>query len=71
LPTSGIGNRILTAVNKSPQTGRDPNPTNGKWELTRREAEVLELLRTGAADKEIASALGISRYTAASTSRTF
>jgi DNA-binding CsgD family transcriptional regulator len=49
---------------KSPQTGRDPNPINGKWDLTRREAEVLELLRTGAADKEIAGILGISRSTA-------
>jgi DNA-binding NarL/FixJ family response regulator len=49
---------------KSPQTGRDPYPTNGKWDLTRREAEVLELLRTGAADKEIANVLGISRSTA-------
>lgn len=51
-------------MKKSPQTGGDPNSTDGKWDLTRREREVLEILRTGASDKEIASALGISRYTA-------
>jgi DNA-binding CsgD family transcriptional regulator len=53
-----------TGVKKSPQTGRDPNPANAKWDLTRRQVEVLDLLRTGAADKEIASDLGISRSTA-------
>jgi DNA-binding NarL/FixJ family response regulator len=51
-------------VKKSPQTGPDPNPTKAKWHLTRRENEVLNLLRTGASDKEIASALGVSRSTA-------
>jgi DNA-binding CsgD family transcriptional regulator len=51
-------------VKKSPQTGRDPNPANGTWLLTRREREVLGVLRTGASDKEIATALGISRSTA-------
>jgi DNA-binding NarL/FixJ family response regulator len=51
-------------VKKSPQTkGNADNPAS-KWELTPRELDVLELLRTGAADKEIASALGISRSTA-------
>lgn len=53
-----------TAVKKSPQTGRDPIEAASKWDLTRREVEVLDLLRTGAADKEIASALGVSRSTA-------
>ena len=48
---------------KSPQTGHDPNSSDGKWHLTRRENEVLSVLRTGAADKEIAAALGISRST--------
>ena len=51
-------------MKKSPQTGGDPSPTDGKWDLTRREVEVLELLRTGASDKEIATALGVSRSTA-------
>jgi DNA-binding NarL/FixJ family response regulator len=51
-------------VKKSPQTDRDPNPASAKWHLTRREFEVLNLLRTGTADKEIANALGISRSTA-------
>jgi len=51
-------------VKKSPQTGVDLSPVPSKWDLTRRETEVLELLRTGAADKEIASDLGISRSTA-------
>jgi DNA-binding NarL/FixJ family response regulator len=51
-------------VKKSSQTGRDPNPASAKWDLTRREVEVLDLLRTGASDKEIASALGVSRSTA-------
>ena len=35
-----------------------------KWDLTRRETEVLGILRTGATDKEIARLLGISRSTA-------
>jgi DNA-binding NarL/FixJ family response regulator len=51
-------------VKKSPQTDRNPADVAAKWDLTRREIEVLELLRTGASDKEIASALGISRFTA-------
>jgi DNA-binding NarL/FixJ family response regulator len=51
-------------VKKSPQTGREPGPIDVPWLLTRRENEVLILLRTGASDKEIATALGISRYTA-------
>jgi DNA-binding NarL/FixJ family response regulator len=48
----------------SPQTRPGPNRAKTKWDLTRREVEVLDLLRTGAADKEIASALGVSRSTA-------
>jgi DNA-binding NarL/FixJ family response regulator len=51
-------------VKKFPQTGGDPTAAPAKWDLTRREVEVLDLLRTGAADKEIASALGVSRSTA-------
>jgi DNA-binding NarL/FixJ family response regulator len=51
-------------VKKSPQTGGDPIAIASKWDLTRRETEVLELLRTGASDKEIASSLGVSRSTA-------
>jgi DNA-binding NarL/FixJ family response regulator len=51
-------------VKKSPQTGCDSIEVASKWDLTRRENEVLELLRTGASDKEIASALGVSRFTA-------
>ncbi len=35
-----------------------------KWNLTGRETEVLGILRTGATDKDIARALGISRSTA-------
>jgi DNA-binding NarL/FixJ family response regulator len=48
----------------SPRTNDDPRQARTKWDLTRREVEVLDLLRTGAADKEIASGLGISRSTA-------
>jgi len=51
-------------MKKSPQTGREPGLTDVPWLLTRRENEVLGLLRTGASDKEIATALGISRSTA-------
>jgi DNA-binding NarL/FixJ family response regulator len=51
-------------VKKSPQTAGNPGDLTAKWDLTPREIEVLELLRTEAADKEIASALGISRYAA-------
>jgi DNA-binding NarL/FixJ family response regulator len=51
-------------VKKSLQAARDPKPANAKWDLTRRENEVLDILRTGASDKEIASALGVSRSTA-------
>jgi hypothetical protein len=44
-------------VKKKPfTTDRDPTPAINKWDLTRREIEVLDLLRTGASDKEIASA---------------
>jgi DNA-binding NarL/FixJ family response regulator len=46
------------------QTHRGSSPASAKWNLTRREIEVLDLLRTGASDKEIASALGVSRSTA-------
>jgi DNA-binding NarL/FixJ family response regulator len=48
----------------SPRTNDEPRLANAKWDLTRRETEVLDLLRTGASDKEIASALGVSRSTA-------
>jgi DNA-binding NarL/FixJ family response regulator len=51
-------------VKKSPQTGRNPTEATAEWHLTPREVEVLGLLRTGASDKEIANALGISRSTA-------
>jgi len=51
-------------VKKSPQTGGDPVTAPAKWSLTRREVEALEVLRTGASDKEIASVLGVSRSTA-------
>jgi DNA-binding NarL/FixJ family response regulator len=51
-------------VKKSPQTGGNSDELVSKWDLTHREIEVLKLIRTGAADKEIASALGISRSTA-------
>jgi DNA-binding NarL/FixJ family response regulator len=51
-------------VKKSPQAGGNSTELASKWGLTRREVEVLELLRTGASDKEIASSLGVSRYTA-------
>jgi DNA-binding CsgD family transcriptional regulator len=49
---------------KLPKIGRDPSPVPLKWDLTHREREVLVLLCTGASDKEVASALGISRSTA-------
>ncbi|HKP02106.1 MAG TPA: LuxR C-terminal-related transcriptional regulator [Chthoniobacterales bacterium] len=48
----------------SPQTRGEPNSILAQWPLTRRERDVLEVLRTGASDKEIASALGVSRSTA-------
>ena len=51
-------------MKKSPRTGCNSAKLTCKWDLTRRESEVLELLRTGASDKEIASALGVSRSTA-------
>jgi DNA-binding NarL/FixJ family response regulator len=47
-----------------PKIRRDPSPVPPKWDLTRREREVLILLRTGASDKEVARALGVSRSTA-------
>ena len=50
-------------MKKSPQTGGHPIARLDNWDLTRREIEVLRLLRTGAADKEIARDLGISRST--------
>jgi DNA-binding CsgD family transcriptional regulator len=49
---------------KLSKIGRDASPVAPKWDLTRREREVLDLLRTGASDKEIASSLGVSRSTA-------
>jgi DNA-binding NarL/FixJ family response regulator len=51
-------------VRKFFQTGSDPIVIASKWNLTRREVEVLDLLRTGASDKEIADSLGVSRSTA-------
>ena len=51
-------------MKKSPQTSPNSMAVDSKWDLTRRENEVLEVLRTGASDKEIASALGVSRSTA-------
>jgi DNA-binding NarL/FixJ family response regulator len=53
-----------TGVKKSPRAIGDPTDAVSKWDLTRREVEVLELLRTGASDKEIANSLGVSRLTA-------
>jgi DNA-binding NarL/FixJ family response regulator len=44
--------------------GGQAKARSAKWNLTRREFEVLELLCTGASDKEIASSLGVSRSTA-------
>jgi DNA-binding NarL/FixJ family response regulator len=49
---------------KSLRKQNDPSPVASRWDLTRRENEVLDLLRTGASDKEIARALGVSRSTA-------
>ena len=49
---------------KFPRTRPALSPVSPKWELTRRENEVLDLLRTGASDKEIARDLGVSRSTA-------
>jgi DNA-binding NarL/FixJ family response regulator len=57
-------NNVLAGVKKLPKIRRDPSPVASKWALTRREEEVLDLLRTGASDKEIASSLGVSRSTA-------
>lgn len=51
-------------MKKSPQTGGNAAEAVSKWDLTLRETEVLELLRTGASDKEIANSLGVSRSTA-------
>jgi two-component system nitrate/nitrite response regulator NarL len=51
-------------MKKSPQTSGDATATAAKWNFTPREVEVLEILSTGASDKEIASALGVSRSTA-------
>ena len=51
-------------MKKSPQTSGDSMAAPAKWDLTRRENEVLDILRTGASDKEIAKALGVSRSTA-------
>lgn len=53
-----------TGVKTSPQTGGNSAAAGAKWDLTKREIEVLELLRTGASDKEIANSLGVSRFTA-------
>jgi DNA-binding NarL/FixJ family response regulator len=53
-----------TAVKKPPRPAAIRLQRPAKWSLTRREIEVLELLRTGAADNEIAIALGVSRSTA-------
>jgi DNA-binding NarL/FixJ family response regulator len=54
----------MDGVKKSLQPGRNSTAVPAKWDLTRRESEVLDLLRTGATDKEIARVLGISRSTA-------
>jgi DNA-binding NarL/FixJ family response regulator len=51
-------------VKKSPQTGGHVAEIESKWNLSRREAEVYKIMCSGASDKEIASALGISRSTA-------
>ena len=51
-------------MKKSPQTRSEQYSTDAQWRLTRREKDVLDVLRTGASDKEIAAALGVSRSTA-------
>jgi RNA-directed DNA polymerase len=55
------GEIALAAAKSIPNTS---GSNASKWDLTRREVEVLELLRTGVSDKEIAHALGVSRATA-------
>jgi DNA-binding NarL/FixJ family response regulator len=55
---------VFAAVRKPYPRISEPSQASGKWGLSRREVEVLDLLRIGASDKEIASALGISRSTA-------
>jgi DNA-binding NarL/FixJ family response regulator len=47
-----------------PRTPSTVGEKGAKWNLTRREVEVLELLCTGASDKDIARNLGVSRSTA-------
>lgn len=48
---------------RSPLRHDDSSDRLSKWNLTRRESKLLDLLRTGASDKEIANALGVSRST--------
>lgn len=61
----GKGNPYLAYVRKpSPRISHEPSRSRANWSLTRRESEVLDLLRTGASDKEIAKPLGVSRSTA-------
>lgn len=50
-------------MKKSPQTGGNLGELAARFGLTRREVDVFRILRTGAADKEIASSLGVSRST--------
>ena len=49
---------------KPASNGPRQKTQTAKWSLTRREVEVLGLLRTGVTDKEIARTLGVSRSTA-------
>jgi DNA-binding CsgD family transcriptional regulator len=52
------------SVRKKPAAKPHPGRSGTtKWDLTRRESEVLGILSKGATDKEIAHALGISRFT--------
>src|SRR4051794_36681516 len=56
---------VLRCVrNPEPRTSRHGSANADNWNLTRRESEVLDLIRTGAPDKDIARALGVSRSTA-------
>lgn len=50
-------------MEKSPQTDGKAGELSARWDLTRREVDVLKRLRTGESDKEIANYLGVSRST--------
>jgi DNA-binding NarL/FixJ family response regulator len=56
---------VVVALADAPWTPAGPTtpPADRAAELTAREREVLKVLATGKADKEVAAALGISRHT--------